>query len=176
MILRFLRDRLNRCIFKLFYETALLDPWWDSQGDLDVQRVCDYLKTSVFIATLWVGDAECAMYEHMDRLNFIKIKLDQYVDALGKSQGRVSEAASSLWLHATDANGDNFAASFQSLYYLGKILCLSNPLKLRYALKQCVSDSRADICRLYSEDLDTAVGFLSMQIEMEKTRKLSLLA
>jgi hypothetical protein len=174
--MRFLRDRLNRCIFKLHYETALSDPWWDALHVLDVKRVSDYLQTSVFIAALWVGDAESAMYEHMDRLNFIKIKLDQYVDLEGASQGKVSDWVVKLWVHVTDANGVDLDNLFQGLDFLGRILCLSNPLKLRHALEKCGTASRADICRLYSEDMDTAVGLLSMQIEIEQKRKFSLLA
>ena len=177
MILHSLRDRLNHCIFKLHFETALSDPWWNDRHELDVKRVCDYIQTSVFVATLWIGDAEMAMYEHINRLNFIKIKLDQYIDLIiGKSQGKVSDRAVKLWDHATDANGVDLDNLFQGLDYLGKVLCLSNPIKLQYALKQCDSALRGDICRLYSEDLDTAVGLLSMQIERVRERNLSLIS
>ncbi len=177
MVLLALRDRLNRSIFKLHFETALSDPWWKTQRVLDVKRVCDYIQTSVFIVSLWVGDPERAMYEHIDRLNFIKIKLDQYVDLMGGSQGKVSDRAVKIWAEALHAKNLDYDNMLQNMGYLWKILFLSNTLKFQYALDHCGEDSlRVEICRLYSDDLDTAVGLLSMQIESVRKIKLDLIA
>ena len=175
MLLRALRDRLNRCIFRMNYETALSDPWWNSKRELDVKRVCDFVQTSVFIATLWVGNAESAMYEHIDRLNCIKIKLDQYIDIMGGS-GKVSNSAVKIWLDAQHAKGVDVGDQFRTMGYLWQILCLSNPQKLEYALEHCGASLRVDVCRLYSDDLDTAVGLLSMQIERLRKINLDLIA
>jgi hypothetical protein len=177
MLLRALRDGLNRCIFRMNYESALSDPWWNSERELDVKRVCDFVQTSVFIAMLWSGNAESAMFEHIDRLNFIKIKLDQYIDIMGGSEkGKVSNSAVKTWLDAQHAKGLDVGDQFRTMGYLWQILCLSNPQKLEYALEHCGESLRVDLCRLYSDDLDTAVGLLSMQINLVHAKALSLLA
>ncbi len=150
------------------------DPWFSDESGLDIQRVCDAVGSSIFVASLWVGDAECALCEHMGRLNTVKIHIDLFVENYGEGLKEVSFEALHIWNYIS-ANGkkyvdvENLIKEFE---FLGQILYFSNPLKLRDALalcNGCLSLQRG-VCRLYSDELDTAVGFISQQIELVKRR------
>lgn len=171
-MLRSLRDSLNRCILRVHVEGGLeSDPWWSAAppNELDTKRICEQVASSVFVASLWVGEAEQSLYEHMGRLNLIKVKMDQYLELMDTAgpQLKVSNAALKIWQNSADEHSVEVDDVMKGYEFLGKILCLSNPLKLQFALKGCdkTPSLRMEICRLYSEDLDTAVGLISMQID-----------
>jgi hypothetical protein len=175
-MLRSLRDSLNRCILRVHVEGGLeSDPWWsaDPPNELDTKRICEQAASSVFVASLWVGEAERSLYEQMGRLNLIKVKIDQYLELMNSQEClKVSDAALKIWQNSTDEHRIEEDDAMKEYEFLGKILRLSNPLKLQFALKSCDSVRSLEICRLYSEDLDTAIGLISMQIDRIKTRDL----
>jgi hypothetical protein len=172
IMLHSLRDSLNRCILRAHVEGGLeSDPWWSLTPpyELDTKRICEQVASSVFVATLWVGEVEGTLYDQMGRLNLIKVKLEQYIEMMdiGCPPGKVSKAALKIWKDATDSHGVEVDDAMKGFELLGEILCISNPLKFQYALDCCAKtlSLKLEICRLYSEDLDTVVGLISMQIE-----------
>jgi len=95
---------------------------------------------------------------------------------LYKTVPNIIQLAVKTWLDAQHAKGVDVGDQFRTMGYLWQILCLSNPQKLEYALEHCGESLRVDVCRLYSDDLDTAVGLLSMQIERLRRVNLDLIA
>jgi hypothetical protein len=62
--------------------------------------------------------------------------------------------------------------------YMRQIMYLSNPMRLRDALDTCSGNPcmQVWVCRLFSDELDTAVELLSRQICLIKRQVFELLA
>jgi hypothetical protein len=180
LMLRSLRDALNRSLLRM--SLGDIESWWTVVPvcELDTQRLCDEIGSSVFVTSLWVGDPERALFDHMGRLNTIKVIIDGYVDVVtsGGCLCKVSDEAQKAWLCA----GRSFRvmdvgdALRNSLEHLDRILFLTDPRKLQSALMHSGKHIHADLCRLYSEDLDTAVELVSKQINLVHAKTFSLLA
>ena len=178
-MLHALRDALNRCILRAAQNDC--EPWYFAgpPPELNILRVCDEIGSSVFVASLWVGDPARAMYEHIERVNNIKVHIDMFVEAVEGGGGRVPDEAVRLWECVSHSKSYVDTHMMMDEYcYLGKILFLSNPLKLRDALNCCNDDLslQVGVCRLFSDELDTVVGLLSQQIDIVRRTVFSLLA
>lgn len=165
---------LNRCLFKA-NPAALLDPWFSADGVLDVQRVCDNVGSSIFLASLWVGGDQVAVIsEHIERLNNVKIHIDCFIETFqGETQGcRVSRVAQELWRSVSENEEHGIITIADSMGggsgFTARVLSLSNPLKLLRAFNRCNGDRVLQLgaCRLYSDELDLAVASLSEQIDV----------
>ena len=180
-MLQDLRDSLNRCILQSFMDDFLLDPWYSS-GPLPllhIERVCDELGSSLFVASLFVGDPLSAMQEHMQRLNIAKVRMDQFISVCGVDDAvRVTDDVLPLWESAVQMHRvTDLSGAMGEYKFLEQILSLSDPLKLKDAVKLCHNRNQyVGVCRLYSDALDTAVGFLSKQIEIVEDKNFLLLA
>jgi hypothetical protein len=168
LLLRKLKDSLNRCILLTCSVEALSEPWF-SEKDLDTQRVCDEIGASMFVVSLWVWDADKALAEYTQRLNTVKIHIDMFLERI-RSHGQVSDDALRLWKDVSAIHGRKARAAglmYADYVFLERILSLSDPLKFKDAFSRCGDCLllKADICRLYSEELDTAVGLISQQLE-----------
>ena len=174
-----LRDSLNRCILRAVWDDLLEDPWHtnDSPPVLDVRRVCDGVGYSVFIASLWVDNnnhSESIFREQINRLNNVKVRIDQFIEVSGAYSERVPceivdmwESVSRDWvvLHEKEFTGINIESLMTTYYFLKEILHLSDPLKLSAAVIRCEPSLRWSVCKLYSDELDRAVEYLSRQID-----------
>ena len=181
MMLRSLRDSLNRSLLQMSLGEIEVDPWWKTEPvcELDTKRLCDEIGSSIFVTSLWVGDPGRALYDHMGRLNLIKIIIDRYIEVVtaGACLGKVSEEARRVWVCVGNSFPvmDMGGVLRSSLQYLNRILLLTDPQKLQSALLHTGSDIHADLCRLYSEDLDTAVELVSKQIDLVNKKAISQL-
>ena len=165
---------LSRCIQAHFSD--LLDDPWFSVGPplvLDIKRMCDGIDQSVFALSLWTRDPVCAMHDHIDRLNVAMVMLDQFLELDGGCVGPVSVLSTKIWNSVSSPQSEDLGLKMCEFTLLRQILQLSDPLKLEMAFNLCRSNApmQLEICRLYADDLDTAVGLLSQQIQLIRDRE-----
>ena len=186
MPFRGLGDSLNQCILRAVWDDLLRDPWHtnDNPPVLDIRRVCDGVGYSMFIASLWVDEfhSESILREQINRLNNVKVRIDQFIEVSGAYSARVPgdivkvwESISKDWIvsHENDNynsnNNNNEGMDIQTLTitycYLKEILHLSDPSKLIEAIGRCDPSLHWSVCKLYSDELDAAVEYLSRQID-----------
>lgn len=181
MPLRGLRDQLNRCILRAMWKELLEDPWY-SDGNppvLKVQRVCDCVGSSVFVVSLWVGGSEeRILSEQIRLLNNVKVRIDQFIEISGAYYERVPSDVVDLWERVSSDwsvdNGD--VKQLMTKYcFLEKILHLQDPEKFRAVLGLCDPCLHWGVCKLYSDELDSAVEFLSRQIDQLSSDAMALM-
>lgn len=170
------RVSVNRCLLRA---TLLSKPLYSDASGLNIQRVCDAVGSSIFVASLWVGgNAESALREHLMRLNAVKVHIDLFVESGRTPMGKVSSEALRIWRSVSERVGKYADACVDGYAFLERILFLSNPLKLKDALALCdgCRDTEYDVCRLYSDELDSATGLVLQQIELVREANLGLVA
>ena len=164
-----LRDSLNKCILRVQWTDLLKDPWHTVGPPLklDVQRVCSGVSPSLFIATLWSGDPASALYAYVDSLNNAKVRIDQFLEIAGV-YGNIPVAVNSVDIWKSIQCLTSFDLLANGFMHVPQILKLSDSLRLISALHGCNgnTDSQLDMFRLFSDDLDSAVGLLMQQVAL----------
>jgi hypothetical protein len=135
--------------------------------------MCDGIDQSVFAVSLWMRDPVCAMHDHIDRLNVAMVMLDQFLELNDGCVGPVSNLSTNIWNSVSSPQSDDLSSKMCEFALLGQILQLSDPLKLEMAFNLCRSNTpmQLEVCRLYADDLDAAVGLLSQQIQLIRNRE-----
>ena len=159
----------------------LSDVWYSNTSPpvLDIKRVCDEIGSSVFVASMWVCDPESAMQDQIMRLNTVKIQIDVFIEAMGGCIGKAPPVVLRLWdAVSKDKKFADPGLVMKEYVYLGRVMYLSNPMRLRDALDTCSGNPcmQVWVCRLFSDELDTAVELLSRQIYLIKRQVFESLA
>ena len=164
-----LLNSLNLCIRAHFSELLNQQEAWFTVGPpavLNIERVCKGIDHAAFVMTLWVGDPVCAMCEFMDRLNIVMVMLDQFFELCGDCVGPVSDESKRVWSETLSPQCANVDL-VPEYHLMDEILRLSDPLKLKAALLRKQHLQR-ELCRLYRDDIDTAVELLSEHVNQAR--------
>ena len=163
-----LRDSLNKCILRVQWTELLNDPWHTvgPPPELNIQKVCSGVCTSRFIVDLWSGDPASALYAYVDCLNNAKVRIDQFLEIAGVC-GNIPVGSSSIDIWKRTVCETSLHLLLQDFQYVPQILDLSDSSRLVSALGRC-NGNPLDMLRLFSDDLDSAVGLSMQQVTLIK--------